>query len=128
MPRRPIHAALTAAALLALMPAVGRAETVKVDVTAKAKITASGLSVKLTGQPIGTCRGTATLTSTGALFKARCKGGRLRVRITFKKGDQSRGTWKYVSGTGRYRGAKGSGRYKGNLRTLRFHMTGTASR
>jgi len=113
--------------LLAAAPAASVAKTYNVDMTAKLKLSGSGITVRVTGTPVGKCAGKATLESTGALFRTKCKDGRLRVRVTFKKGDQSHGRWKLVSGTGRYKGATGSGRYTGSVKTLRFHMTGTAT-
>lgn len=118
--------AVLAAGTLVLPAPASASRSHKVDVTATARISGSGLAVSMTGKPVGTCKGTATVNSKGAIFNSKCKHGKLRVRITFKKGDQSRGTWRVLSGTGRYKGSSGKGRYVGSITSLKFRMSGTA--
>lgn len=124
----PAKLILTTAAvgLIAASPALA-SKRYNVDVTATAKLAGtSGLSVTMAGKPIGTCSGTAKIVSDGARFNAKCKHGRLRVKVTYSKSSQAKGTWRVLSGTGRYKNASGSGRYTGNLTRLQFHMVGTA--
>lgn len=118
---------LTTAALTALGAATApAASNHSVDMTATARLAGSGLKVTMSGRPIGNCSGTAQILSNGAKFNARCKHGRIRVRVKFAKGNRAKGTWRFTSGTGRYANGAGSGRYVGNIAQLRFRMTGSA--
>lgn len=118
------HLTALAAAVLLALPAGASAKTYNVDVTATAKFKGAKLVATIAGAPLGRCSGTVELTTTGSIFRAKCKKGKIVVRVTFKKGDPSRGTWKVSAGTGTYRGAKGSGRFTGNNSTLKYRMTG----
>ena len=124
--RRILGPAACAAALLSIATPAHADRTYRVDMTATAKLKGTDLVVQLTGSPVGTCKGTARLQGDGATFRARCRDGRISVRIRFAGRDQSRGSWRFTSGTGRFRGAWASGRYTGNLSQLRFRLTGRA--
>jgi len=121
------HLALLAAIVLLALPATSAAKSYDVDVTATAKFKDGKLAVALTGKPLGRCKGTAEITKTGALFRAKCKKGKIVVRVTFKKGDPTRGTWKVSAGTGAYKGGKGKGKFTGDNSTLKYRMTGRVS-
>lgn len=119
-------ASITAATLL-IFPAGASAASRAVDVTATAKFQGGKLVVALSGKPLGRCNGTAELTKNGAIFRAKCKKGKIVVRVTFKNGDSTRGTWRVSAGTGAYKGGKGSGRFTGNNSSLKYRMTGRVS-
>jgi len=121
------HLALAAAMTLLALPATSAAKSHKVDVTATAKFEGGKLAVVISGKPLGRCKGTAELTSTGSIFRAKCKEGKIVVRVTFKNGDPERGTWKVSAGTGTYKGSKGKGNFTGNNSTLKYRMTGSIS-
>ena len=125
--KRCLSAALAAASIAVVAPGQASAKTYSVNVVAQARWTGSSLAVNLSGKPIGSCQGTAALKSYGVLFKSRCKGGRVTVRVRYATGDQSRGTWRLVSGIGRYKNASGTGKFSGSIAKMRYRMTGSVS-
>lgn len=122
--KRFFTAALAAASISAIAPGQAAAKTYRVDVLAQASWNGKSLAVSLNGKPIGSCRGSATLRSYGVLFRSRCKGGRVTVRVRYANGNAARGTWRLIDGTGRYRNASGVGRFSGNVSQMKYRMTG----
>jgi hypothetical protein len=111
----------------ALAPIAYAAKTHRVDARGKITVDSSGARIELRGNPFKRCTG--FLIPTGrktGLMQATCTHGTVVVSTKETNANGSKGTWKVVSGTKRYRRAKGSGRYTGSYATLKIRFRGTA--
>ena len=112
--------------LLIAAPVAQAAKTHKVDARGKITLNSSGVSIELRGKPFKHCRG--FLVPTGprkSVMTAKCTHGSVTVSTRETNASGSRGTWKLVTGSKRYRHAKASGRYSGSFVTFRIRFTGT---
>lgn len=84
----------------------------------------------VSGKPLGSgsVTGTASIPKFSSTLKLR--GGSVRVTATLSGYDPVKGSWRYVSGTGRYRNISGGGTFRGRLvgERAELRFTGTARR
>jgi hypothetical protein len=92
--------------------------------------TQTGVDLKSTykGKPFGTCKMTGKLVIPNTEQTVKCKGGSFSLtgHGTTGAANDSKGTWKITSGTGKYKGIKGSGTFSGKLSTGVYRYVGKA--
>lgn len=120
-------AALTAAAALAVT-GVAEAKTYKVNFTGHGSQSGVDLQSTYKGKPFGTCKMTGKLVIPDTQQTVKCKGGSFKLvgHGTTGAANDSKGTWKIVSGTGKYKGITGKGTFSGTLSTGVYTYVGTA--
>jgi hypothetical protein len=126
---RSISKVAVVAAVAALgITGVAQAKSYKVNFIGHG--TQSGVDLKSTykGTPFGTCKMTGKLVIPNTQQTVKCKGGSFNLtgHGTTGAANDSKGTWKITSGTGKYKGIKGSGTFSGQLSTGIYRYVGTA--
>ena len=121
-------AAVGAVTALALA-GVAEAATYNVDIVAKhSKVSGIKLSGTFKGQPFGTCPWKGKLLIPDTTQKLTCKDGTVSLRShATRLTDNTKGTWKFTGGTGKFKGIKGGGTFTGTISTGNYRYVGTAS-
>jgi len=107
---------------------VAQAKSYKVNFTGHGSQTGVDLKSTYKGTPFGTCQMTGKLVIPDTQQTVKCKGGSFKLvgHGTTGAANDSKGTWKITSGTGKYKGIKGSGTFSGTLSTGVYTYVGTA--
>lgn len=100
---------------------------VRVNLRLVGKLGAAGASGTVKGSPCNGGRFVSQVLPPTVNYRLTCPGGSLRLRATNRlNGSNVTGTWRTVSGTGRFKHARGSGRLRGSLVSgAPFVLTGT---
>jgi hypothetical protein len=120
-------AVITAVAAVGIT-GVAQAKSYKVNFIGHGTQTGVDLKSTYKGKPFGTCQMTGKLVIPNTQQTVKCKGGSFKLTGfgTTGAANDSKGTWKIVSGTGKYKGIKGSGTFSGQLSTGIYRYVGTA--
>jgi hypothetical protein len=120
-------------AVIAAVAAVGvtgvaQAKSYKVNFIGHGTQTGVDLKSTYKGTPFGTCQMTGKLVIPNTQQTVKCKGGSFKLTGfgTTGAANDSKGTWKIISGTGKYKGITGKGTFSGQLSTGIYRYVGTA--
>jgi hypothetical protein len=122
-----VAAVVAVAALTVTGVAQAKTKSYKVNFTGHGSQTGVDLQSTYKGAPFGTCEMTGKLVIPDTQQTVKCKGGsyKLTGHGTTGAANDSKGTWKITSGTGKYKGITGSGTFSGTLSTGVYTYVGT---
>ncbi len=107
---------------------VAQAKAYKVNFLGHGSQSGVDLTATYKGKPFGTCKMTGKLVIPNTQQTVKCKGGSFKLTGfgTTGAANDSKGTWKIISGTGKYKGITGKGTFSGQLSTGIYRYKGVA--